>query len=72
MLSWRELRDAGLQEVPASLYESPWHLMAILAFSIFFAETAMMALLYLVVPFPQALTHIKDPQFFCSSLFRPC
>ncbi len=63
MLSWRELRNASLQEVPASLYESPWHLMAILAFAIFFAETAMMALLYLVVPFPQALTHIKDPQF---------
>jgi signal transduction histidine kinase len=62
MLSWQKIRSVGLKEAPASLYESPWHLMAILVFSIFFAESAMMALLYLVVPLPQVLSYLNDPR----------
>ncbi len=62
MQSWKETLEAGRKELPASLYESPWHLMAIMLFSIFLAETAMMGLLYLFLYLPSShsLWHALD------------
>ncbi|MBE0598418.1 MAG: PAS domain S-box protein [Desulfuromonadales bacterium] len=61
MPSWRKIREAGLRELPATLYESPWHLMAIVALSIVLAEVLTMALLYFFLPLPKALWRI-DPR----------
>jgi PAS domain S-box-containing protein len=54
MPSWQETLNAGRRELPSSLYESPWHLMAILVLSIFLAETVMMGFLYLFLYFPSS------------------
>jgi hypothetical protein len=62
MPSWQKTLEAGRKEIPASLYESPWHLMAIMVLSIFLAETVMMGVLYLFLylPFSKPLWHAID------------
>ncbi len=62
MPSWQTALEAGRKEIPASLYESPWHLMAIMLCAIFFAEVTMMGLLYLFLylPLPHALWYSLD------------
>jgi PAS domain S-box-containing protein len=62
MPSWQKTWEAGRREIPASLYESPWHLMAIMVLAIFIAETVIMGLLYLFLylPFSQSLWYTLD------------
>lgn len=62
MQSWQKTLAVGRKEVPASLYESPWHLMAIMAISIFLAETVIMGVLYLFLylPFSHTFWHNID------------